>query len=68
MTTPASDSIAEKVRFWEEQDKINQKLIPRVIRQHEWLTNHVAEHDNLPEVAGKAIRACLRSLHSRFWA
>ena len=28
MTTPASDSIAEKVRFWEEQDKINQELVP----------------------------------------
>lgn len=27
--------IAEKVRFWEEQDKINQALIPRVMEIHE---------------------------------
>ena len=55
MTTSSSDSIAEKVRFWEGQDKINQELIPRVIRQNELLTKHIAEHDSLPEVAGNAI-------------
>jgi hypothetical protein len=27
-------NIAEKVRFWEEQDKINQALIPRVMEIH----------------------------------
>lgn len=52
-------SIAERVRFWEEQDKINQELIPRVIRQNELLTEHIAEHDNLPEVAGEAIGQAL---------
>ena len=52
-------SIADKVRFWEEQDKINQELIPRVIRQNELLTKHIAEHDSLPEVAGKAISEAL---------
>ena len=51
--------IAERVRFWEEQDKINQELIPRVIRQNELLTKHIAEHDSLPEVAGKAISEAL---------
>ena len=62
-TSPAdatpSDSIAERVRFWEEQDKINQELIPRVIRQNELLTKHIAEHDNLPEVAGNVIGQAL---------
>ena len=52
-------SIAERVRFWEEQDRINQELIPRVIRQNELLTKHIAEHDSLPEVAGKAISQAL---------
>ena len=47
------------MRFWEEQDKINQELIPRVIRQNELLTKHIAEHDNLPEVAGNAISQVL---------
>lgn len=59
MTTSDSDAIADKVRFWEEQDKINQELIPRVIRQNELLAKHIAEHDNLPEVAGRAISRAL---------
>ena len=45
MTTADSEDtvpIADKVRFWEEQDKINQELIPRVIRQHELITSHIA--------------------------
>ena len=42
---PSSDgnterpSIGEKVRFWEEQDKINQALIPRVMEMHEVVTD-----------------------------
>ena len=59
MTVPDSTSIADRVRFWEEQDKINQELIPRVIRQHELLTAHIADHDNLPLVAGNAISEAL---------
>ena len=55
----SNESIAERVRFWEEQDKINQELIPRVIRQNELLTAHIAEHENLPEVAGRAISEAL---------
>ncbi len=59
MATSNSDSIAERVRFWEEQDKINQELIPRVIRQNELLTKHIAEHDTLPEVAVNTISEAL---------
>ena len=62
MTTPDPEetvSIADKVRFWEEQDKINQELIPRVIRQHELLTGHIADHENLPLVAANAISEAL---------
>ena len=51
--------IAERVKFWEEQDRINQTLIPRVIRQHELLTAHIADHENLPLVAGNAISEAL---------
>ena len=43
MDTPP---IAEKVKFWEEQDRINQELIPRVIKLHEVLTTHVEGHDS----------------------
>ena len=59
MSTSSPDSIAERVRFWEEQDKINQELIPRVIRQNELLTKHITEHDSLPELAGNAISRAL---------
>ena len=52
-------SIGDRVKFWEEQDKINQELIPRVIRQHELLAEHIGEHANLPEIAGSAISQAL---------
>lgn len=57
---PGGDAgIADRVRFWEEQDKINQELIPRVIRQHELLTQHIGEHDNLPAVVSQAVAQAL---------
>ena len=33
--TEPAPSIAEKVRFWQEQDQINQALIPRVVKLHD---------------------------------
>lgn len=52
-------SIGERVRFWEEQDKINQVLIDRLIRQNKLLSDHVKSHENLPEVADRAVRKAL---------
>ena len=52
-------NIAEKVRFWEEQDRINQELIPRVIRQNELLSQHIAEHDNLQQILNNTIQTAL---------
>ena len=49
--------IADKVRFWEEQDRINQELIPRVLKQHELLSAHIANHEES--------RAQLAALDSR---
>ena len=40
MTQKTPESIGERVHFWEQQDRINQELIPRVIRQSELLTAH----------------------------
>ena len=31
-------SIVEKLKFWEEQDRINSSLIPRVVKMHEAIT------------------------------
>ena len=51
--------IGERVKFWEEQDRINQEFIPRVIRQHELLTGHIAEHENLPAVVTNAVQQAI---------
>ena len=51
--------IADRVLFWEQQDQINQALIPRVIRQSDLLAQHIKDHENLPELAGKAVQAAL---------
>lgn len=45
--TQDTPKIGEKVRFWEEQDRINQELIPRVIKQHELFTAHVQGHEDV---------------------
>ena len=54
--TQEAIGIAEKVKFWQEQDKINQELIPRVIRQNEMLTAHIRDHETLPIIAAAAAR------------
>ena len=37
--------IGERVKFWQEQDRINRELIPRVLKSHEMLTEHVETHE-----------------------
>ena len=37
--------IADKVMFWQEQDRINQELIPRVLKQHELIASHIQNLD-----------------------
>ena len=55
----AQISIGERVKFWEEQDKINQLLVDRVVRQNKLLADHIRDHDRLPEIADIAIRHAL---------
>ena len=57
--------IAERVAFWEEQDRINQELIPRVIQQHEVLTGHIKNHENLQATAVKMVRETVEETESR---
>ena len=64
--TQQPPGIAEKVRFWEEQDRINQILIPKVLRQHELLTKHIEEHDNLPELFRRQLADALEEQSDRF--
>jgi hypothetical protein len=50
---PRTD-IIEKVKFWEEQDKINNLLVPRVMEQHELMTkiskSHLENEKTLQEI------------------
>lgn len=67
MTTQDSESavpISERVRFWEEQDKINKELIPRVVRQHELITRHIAEHESLHEVVANAVHNAVTTVRA----
>ena len=57
--------IAERVKFWEEQDRINQELIPRVIKQSEVLTGHIKNHDDLQTAAVKMVREAVEESESR---
>ena len=56
--------IADKVRFWEEQDRINKELIPRVLKQHELLAAHVEHHPH----ADPEARAQVRTMEERIAA
>ena len=52
-------NIGEKVRFWEEQDKINQALIPRVMEMHEIVTDL---HKRTANISGQIAAAEARVL------
>ena len=65
---PEVARIAEKVKFWSEQDRINQALIPRVIRQGELLAKHVAEHDDLPQLLNRVVSDALAKQSRAFQA
>ena len=53
--------IAERVKFWQEQDRINRELIPRVIRNHELLAKHIECHEDGDPLA----RAQIATLEAR---
>ncbi len=49
--------IAERVKFWQEQDRINHELIPRVIKNHELLAKHIESHEEGDSLARAQIGA-----------
>lgn len=51
METPR---IAERVKFWEEQDRINKELIPRVLKIHQLFTDHISGHEDATVQIGAA--------------
>ncbi|WP_416420548.1 hypothetical protein ACLZHR_09550 [Priestia aryabhattai] len=42
--------IAERVKFWEEQDEINKEIIPRVIKNHELINELNVQLDNYSNI------------------
>jgi len=40
-------AIGEKVKFWEQQDKINKELIPRVLKNHDMISKLTTNFSNL---------------------
>ena len=58
-------TIAEKVSFWQEQDRINQAIIPRVMEIHESLT---AVGKRQSEISGQiaVLDACASGAITRF--
>lgn len=58
-------SIAEKVRFWEEQDKINQALIPRVKELHEIVTDLHKRTSNISSQIAEAEARVLQKVQEQ---
>lgn len=40
------EKIAERVKFWEEQDRINKAIIPRILKNHDLSTNRALHLSN----------------------
>lgn len=57
-------NIAEKVRFWEEQDRINQALIPRVMEMHEALCDLHKRTANISEQIAAAEARMFKRIRS----
>lgn len=56
-------SIADKVRFWEEQDRINKELIPRVLKIHELVRDHIAGHEDASTQIAAAEARSMQGIH-----
>ena len=58
-------NIGEKVRFWEEQDKINQALIPRVKELHEIVTDLHKRTSNISSQIAEAEARVLQKIQEQ---
>ncbi len=45
--------IAEKIKFWEEQDQINKAVIPRILKAHDLATDLSEKFIGFSETVGK---------------
>ncbi len=56
-------SIAEKVRFWQEQDQINQALIPRVVKLHDTVAEIARQMEGTPTLLAAMESRLRRQTH-----
>ncbi|MDP8209295.1 MAG: hypothetical protein RAO94_07310 [Candidatus Stygibacter australis] len=59
-------SIGEKVKFWEQQDKINNELIPRVLKNHEMISKLTTQFSNLSSSEISRKKIILRNLTKNY--
>ena len=57
--------IAERVKFWQEQDKINRSLIPRVLQTHEKVCELSKRMDKQPAQVSRLVYNYIKSDLSR---
>lgn len=61
--TNSVPSIAEKVRFWQEQDQINQALIPRVVKLHDTVAEISRQMEGTPTLLAAMESRLRRQTH-----
>lgn len=68
MSTKEMPRIAESVKFWEEQDRINKSIIPRILKNHDLIMDITKQVSSFSEAIAKAeakIVAVDKSIQSR---
>ena len=63
MPSGGAKILADRVRFWEEQDKINQALIPRVLELHEAVKESTSRCESLSGEVARAEARCVERIN-----
>lgn len=69
MSTIEMPRIAEKIKFWEEQDRINKATIPRILKNHDLIMDVTKQVSSFSEAIAKSeakIVSVDKSAQSRF--
>jgi hypothetical protein len=53
MSTTETPRIVERVKFWEEQDRINKSIIPRILKNHDLIMDITKQVSSFSEVIAK---------------
>ena len=53
MSAQETPRIAERVKFWEEQDRINKAIIPRILKNHDLIAELTKQVTSFSELAAQ---------------